>query len=267
LQFLVRQPDGQRRVGEIVRRIVPDAPVDGTVYVDTEGRPGRLPVRHLFSGGRTAPTLLLWIAFSMCFMLLIALVLWTPALLRQTGVETSQATLIVGLVNLGSVAGTALGGRLIDRFDPCIVLSLLFSVGAIGVSSLGYAIGSVTLLGLFAALSGFSLGAASSALLGVAVLIYPSIVRATGVGWAMALGRMGQAIGPLAIGALLAAGVAPNRIFLLWAVPALCAAAAAILLRWSGLGTAPAADGGVIRISRTALQAIPSNTQERREPL
>ncbi|WP_051334452.1 MFS transporter [Bradyrhizobium sp. Ai1a-2] len=245
LQFLVRQPDGQRKVSEIVRQIVPDAPTDGTFYVDCEQRPDRLPLRHLFTGGRGAPTLLLWIAFSMCFMLLIALVLWTPALLRQAGVDASQATLIVLLVNLGSVAGTALGGRLVDYFDPWIVLLLLFSIGAVGVSSLGYAIGSLTLLGLFAALSGASLGAASSALLGVAVLIYPSMMRATGVGWAMALGRTGQAIGPLVIGALLAGGVAPNRIFLLWAVPALFAAAAAMLLRWSGLGTAPAADGGL----------------------
>lgn len=267
LQFLVRQPDGQRKVSEIVRRIVPDAPADGIVYVDTEERPGRLPVRHLFSGGRAAPTLLLWISFFMCFMLLIALVLWTPALLREAGVDASQATLIVGLINLGSVAGTALGGKLVDRFDPSIVLLLLFSVGAIGVSSLGYAIGSVNLLGLFAALSGFSLGAASSALLGVAVLIFPSMMRGTGVGWAMAFGRMGQAIGPLVIGALLAGGVTPNRIFLIWAVPALCATAAAILLRWSGLRTAPAADRGLIANFPDDLRPITSKAKQRREPL
>jgi AAHS family 4-hydroxybenzoate transporter-like MFS transporter len=247
-----------------VRRIVPNMPADETVYVDTEERPpGRLPVRHLFSGGRAAPTLLLWIAFSMCFMLLIALVLWTPALLREAGVRASQATLIVGLVNLGSVAGTALGGRLVDRFDPCIVLVTLFGIGAIGVSSLGYAIGSVTLLGLFAALSGFSLGAASSALLGVAVLIYPSMMRATGVGWAMALGRMGQAIGPLVIAALLAGGFAPNRIFQCWAVPALCAAGAAMLLRWSGLRAAPAADHSSAAGFTDGLQPITNKSQHR----
>jgi AAHS family 4-hydroxybenzoate transporter-like MFS transporter len=262
LQFLLRQPDGQRRVGAIVRRIAPDAP-EGTVYVDTEERPGRLPVRHLFSGGRAAPTLLLWIAFSMCFMLLVALVLWTPALLREAGVGASQAILIVGLVNLGSVAGTALGGRLIDRFDPSIVLLLLFSIGAFGVASLGYGIGSMTLLGLSATLSGFSLGAASSALLGVAVLIYPSMMRATGVGWAMAHGRMGQAIGPLVIGALLAGGLAPNRIFLCWALPALCGAGAAILLRWSGLGTAHAADRGLVADFTDGLRPVANKTQQR----
>lgn len=263
LQFLIRRPDGQRRVGAIVRRIVPDAPADGTVYVDTEERPGRLPLRQLFSGGRAAQTLLLWIAFSMCFMLLIALVLWTPVLLREAGLSGPEATLIVGLVNLGSVAGTALGGRLVDRFDPCVVLPLLFLAGAFGVASLGYATGSVVLLRLFAALSGFSLGAASSGLLGVAVLIYPSMMRATGVGWAMALGRMGQAIGPLVIAALLSGGFAPNRIFQCWALPALCAAGAAMLLRWSGLRAAPAADHCSAAGFTDGLQPITNKSQHR----
>jgi AAHS family 4-hydroxybenzoate transporter-like MFS transporter len=217
----------------------------------------------LFSGGRAAPTLLLWTAFSMCFMLLIALVLWTPALLREAGVGASQAILIVGLVNLGSVAGTALGGRLVDRFDPCIILPLLFIAGAFGVASLGYATGSVALLGLSAALSGFSLGAASSGLLGVAVLIYPSMMRATGVGWAMALGRMGQAIGPLVIGALLAGGFAPRRIFLCWALPALCGAGAAMLLRRSGLRAAPAAGHGSAAGFTDGLQLITNKSQHR----
>jgi MFS transporter, AAHS family, 4-hydroxybenzoate transporter len=263
LQFLIRRPDGQRRVGAIVRRIVPDAPADGTVYVETEEGPGRLPLRQLFSGGRAAQTLLLWIAFSMCFMLLIALVLWTPVLLREAGLSGPEATLIVGLVNLGSVAGTALGGRLVDRFDPCVVLPLLFLAGAFGVASLGYATGSVVLLRLFAALSGFSLGAASSGLLGVAVLIYPSMMRATGVGWAMALGRMGQAIGPLVIAALLSGGFAPNRIFQCWALPALCAAGAAMLLRWSGLRAAPAADHGSAAGFTDGLQPITNKSQHR----
>jgi MFS transporter, AAHS family, 4-hydroxybenzoate transporter len=56
-------------------------------------------------------------------------------------------------------------------------------------------------------------------------------MRATGVGWAMTLGRMGQVAGPLIIGALLAGGFTANRIFLCCAVPALCAAGAVLLLR------------------------------------
>jgi MFS transporter, AAHS family, 4-hydroxybenzoate transporter len=235
LQLLLRRPDGQRIVAATVRRIGLDAPASGTIYIDTEERLDGFPLRHLFSGGRAIATLLLWVACFMCFALLVVLVLWTPALLRENGVGGAQAALVVGLVNLGSVAGTALGGRLVDRFNPSVVLPLLFIAGAFGVGPLGYVTGSVALLGVFAALSGFFLGAGSSGLLGVAVLIYPSVMRATGIGWAMALARMGQVTGPLTIGALLANGLTVDHIFLYCAVPALCAAGAAILLRWSGL--------------------------------
>jgi AAHS family 4-hydroxybenzoate transporter-like MFS transporter len=255
LQFLLRRPDGQRTVATAVRRIGLDVPANGTVYVDTEERLSGLPLRHLLSGGRAAPTLLLWIASFMCFALLIVLVLWTPALLREVGVGGAQAALVVGLVNLGSVAGTALGGRLVDRFDAYVVLPLLFIAGALAVWPLGYATGSVALLGLFAALSGFFLGAGSSGLLGVAALIYPSMMRATGIGWAMALGRMGQVAGPLAIGALLAGGLTVDRIFLSCTAPALCAAGAAILLRWSGLRAAFARDHARTRRSEPDARA------------
>jgi AAHS family 4-hydroxybenzoate transporter-like MFS transporter len=166
--------------------------------------------------------------------------------LRKAGVDGSQAALVVGLVNLGSVAGTALGGRLVDRFGFGIVLPLLFTVSALAVWPLGYVTGSVTLLSSFAALSGFALGAGSSGLLSVAVLTYPSMMRATGVGWAMAFGRMGQVIGPLVIAALLAGGFAPERIFLWCVAPALCAAGAMVLLRSLGPdltnGSQPAAN-------------------------
>jgi hypothetical protein len=50
----------------------------------------------------------------------------------------------------------------------------------------------------------------------------------------MAMGRMGQVVAPLTIGALLAKGLTVNRILLCCRVPALCAACAVALLRWSG---------------------------------
>jgi AAHS family 4-hydroxybenzoate transporter-like MFS transporter len=208
--------------------------MDDIFYLDIEPQHGRLPFRQLFSDGRFASTLLLWIACFMCFVLLIVLVLWTPALLRQAGVGGPQAVMIVALNNLGGVAGTTVGGRLVDRFDPNLVLPLLFIVAAFSVGASGYVADFFPLLKLLVTLSGFCLGAGASGLLSVAVLIYPSVIRATGVGWAMALGRMGQVTGPLVLGALVLRGFTISNIFLCCAIPALCAAAATALLRLSG---------------------------------
>ncbi|MFM0075904.1 MFS transporter [Paraburkholderia sediminicola] len=233
LPFLLRRDADQRTVRTIIERISRNAVPRDATYVDLEERIPGFPIRHLFSHGRTTATLLLWISFFMCFVLLIVLVLWTPALLRGAGVGEHAAALIVGLINLGSVVGTALGGRLVDRLVPARVLPALFICGALSVSPLGYVTGSPILLAFCATLSGFFIGGGSSGLLSLAVSTYPSAVRATGVGWAMALGRLGQVAGPLLVGAVLAGGFSINRIFLFSAVPALCAAAAIVLLKQS----------------------------------
>lgn len=234
LPFLLRRGANERMVHTIIERISRDCAKRDTTYVDLEERVAGLPIRYLFSQGRATATLLLWISFFMCFVLLIVLVLWTPALLHGAGVGEHAAALIVGLVNLGSVAGTGLGGRLLDRFVPARVLPGLFLCGALSVSPLGHVTGLPILLALCATLSGFFIGAGSAGLLSLAVSTYPSAMRATGLGWAMALGRLGQVAGPLAVGAVLAAGFSINRIFLFSAVPALCAAAAVVLLEQYG---------------------------------
>jgi AAHS family 4-hydroxybenzoate transporter-like MFS transporter len=233
LQVLMRRRNGQPRIAAILQRIEPAWKANEFEWTDAQQEQTAFPFMRLFSNGRTAPTLLLWIACFMCFVLLIVLVLWTPALLRQAGVSGSQASLIVGLVNLGSVAGTALGGRLVDRYGPTPVLPLLFTAGVFSVAAFGLVTNNVVWLAVFATLSGFMLGGGSSGLLSVAILIYPSEMRATGVGWAMALGRMGQVTGPLVIGALISNGLAVSSIFLSCAIPAATAAVAAALLQWT----------------------------------
>jgi AAHS family 4-hydroxybenzoate transporter-like MFS transporter len=232
LQFLLRRSDGQRAVATAIRAIGLPAPSVGTVYVATEEPPSGFPIQLLFFDGRVASTILLWIGSFMNFALLIVLVLWTPALLQKIGLGGEQAALVVGLNNLGAVAGTMLGGRLVDRFAPYVVLPLLFMAGALAVGSMGYAAASIPLLALFSALSGFFLGAATSGLLGVAVLIYPSMMRATGIGWVVALGRLGQVAGPLAVGALVASALSVEQVYLCCVMPALCAmGATAFLMR------------------------------------
>ncbi|BDB27525.1 MFS transporter [Cupriavidus sp. TA19] len=254
LPFLLKRKGGQDAVRAIVARIAgrSSAPDCNASYVDAEENVRGLPFRELLSGGRLASTLLLWTGFFMCFVLLIVLVLWTPALLRGEGVGEHDAALVVALINLGSVAGTAAGGRLVDRFGPYLTLPLLFMLGALSVSGLGYVTDSLAPLAIAATLCGVFMGAGSSGLLGLAVLSYPSGMRATGVGWAMALGRMGQVTGPLIVGALLASGFSIKTIFLCSAVPAAIAAAAILVLRVAQAATPAHGDAPA---ERTALPA------------
>jgi AAHS family 4-hydroxybenzoate transporter-like MFS transporter len=65
---------------------------------------------------------------------------------------------------------------------------------------------------------------------GVAAKFYPAAIRATGVGWALAVGRIGSIFGALIGGALLSIGIDNRTLFLVAAVPPLCAAIAYIAI-------------------------------------
>ena len=56
------------------------------------------------------------------------------------------------------------------------------------------------------------------------------MVRSTGVGWALGIGRIGSIVGPLVGGMMLARQVGPETLFSAAAVPALIACIAAFAL-------------------------------------
>ena len=65
---------------------------------------------------------------------------------------------------------------------------------------------------------------------------YPTAIRATGIGWALGIGRIGSILGPILGGVLLSYGDA-RRVFWAAAVPAVIAACAALGARNVALRT------------------------------
>ena len=65
----------------------------------------------------------------------------------------------------------------------------------------------------------------------MAVSLYSTGARTTGLGWASALGRAGSIVGPGIAGILIGLALPGKDILLLTAVPVLIAAACAVLLR------------------------------------
>ena len=83
-------------------------------------------------------------------------------------------------------------------------------------------------IAIFAA--GFCIVGGQIASNALAATYYPTAIRATGMGWALGIGRIGSIVGPLIGGAMLASHVEVETLFLVAAIPALLAAATALLL-------------------------------------
>jgi MFS family permease len=81
-----------------------------------------------------------------------------------------------------------------------------------------------------ALLLGIIANAAMAGLYAVGPPLYPTEVRATGMGWAIGIGRFGAILAPLASGRLLDHGWAPAQLYFLFSAPFAIAAVAMLLI-------------------------------------
>ena len=237
VRFLALTGRAHERVAELLGFIGPRAVfAPATQFVVHEPELAGIPVLHLFRDGRTLVTLLLWVVFFMSLLDLYFLSNWLPTVLNDLGASVSEAAAIGSMLQVGGVVGTFALGSIIDRFSfralALVYFIAVFAVGAIG--QLGHSVIFVT-MAIFAA--GFCIVGGQIAANALAATYYPTSVRATGVGWALGIGRVGSIIGPLVGGALLIAKWSPGSVFMAAAGAALCAAVAAFSLsRLAGMG-------------------------------
>ena len=251
VRFLSLAGDAPERVTALLRSIAPGTAFDaGTRFVVQEQHVAGLPVLHLFREGRTFVTLLLWVVFFMSLLDIYFLATWLPVVLNDLGASDSVAALIGAMLQVGGIAGTVVLGSLIDRFSfralALTYVVAVFAVGAIGQT--GHAAIPVS-VAIFVA--GFCVVGGQIGANALAAGFYPTSLRATGVGWALGIGRIGSIIGPLVGGLLLAAKWSASAVFLAAAAAALCASLAAFCLA----RLVRPFDGGAVVEQTTSLHA------------
>ena len=193
-----------------------------------------IPVGKLFSDGRSRITILLWIIFFANLMELYILTSWLPTTINAQGVDLYWAQIATALVQVGGIAGAFALAPLVDRHGPNLVLAAVFGTAALSIVVLGLAGTSVAVTLIAAFGCGIGTVGAQNCNNGIAAKFYPTEIRATGVGWALAVGRSGSILGPAVGGILLSTGLDIQNIFLVAIVPPLVAAGA-----YLAMGKAP----------------------------
>ena len=260
VRFLVLSGRAPRRVAELLGSISPKASfAPGAWFVVHEPELAGIPVLHLFRGGRTLVTLLLWVVFFMSLLDLYFLSNWLPTVLNDLGASVSKAAVIGSMLQVGGIVGTFALGSIIDRFS-FRALALLYFIAVFAVGAIGHLGHSAVLVTLAIFAAGFCIVGGQIAANALAAAFYPTAVRATGVGWALGIGRVGSIVGPLVGGALLSMKWSAAEVFMTAAAAAFCAALAAFSLsRLTGLGgngdgtaASPATFEGTLHPSTTA---------------
>lgn len=233
VRFLVAKGAPETKIAPIVNKIDANASVQEFIagLKDEQSSAAKgFSVFQLFREGRAPVTLLLWVAFFMNLLVMYFLVNWLPTLLKSAGLPLSMAILSTAILNLGGVIGAVVLGRMIDKLSPYIVLGSAYAASAAFIALLAFGGTNLTVLLVGAALSGFGVVGAQIGCNALTAAVYPTAIRATGVGWALGVGRIGAIVGPLVGGVLLAAGWGPQNLILLAVVPAVIASLAVFVL-------------------------------------
>src|SRR5207237_9628581 len=158
-----------------------------------------------------------------------------PAVLNSVGFSLSDAALIIGLNNIGSVIASAASGWAVHRGGAFRVLIPGFILGGLCLAWFGQATSSSATLSIASFLAGFFVGGTGTGLIAVAAGMYPTSIRSTGIGWAMGMGRVGQVFGPVLIGVLVGLGYKVGGIFYAAAVPCFIGALVLLFLYYARL--------------------------------
>ncbi|WP_407412433.1 MFS transporter [Acinetobacter sp.] len=252
LAFLVKQQKTEKALA-IVQKLSPEDKVTPqTVLVFNESKVPAASISALFKQGRLPGTLLFWLAFFMCLLMLYALGSWLPKLMMAAGYSLGSSLTFLLALNIGAVIGTAGGGMLADRFHIKPVIISMLTVGILALIGLGFN-SPQPVIYFLVSLAGASSVGCSILLYSYVAQFYPLAVRSTGLGWASGVGRMGAIVGPIVIGFLLGLELPHKFNFLAVAVPAVLAVIAIAFIR-------PAKEQEEVVITKASIEPIKQTT-------
>ena len=161
--------------------------------------------RALWSPALRARTAALWVVWFGVNFAYYGAFIWLPTLLVASGfslIRSFQFTLIITLAQLPGYLAAAV---LIEVWGRRLTLTVFLVGSAVGAMLFAAADGEGAVLAAGMLLSFFNLGA-WGALYAVTPELYPTLLRATGSGWAAGFGRIASILAPLAVPPLVAAG-------------------------------------------------------------
>jgi MFS transporter, AAHS family, 4-hydroxybenzoate transporter len=206
VRFAAVLPNGQAEAKRLLRKIKPELGAENDVeIVSDDPEAGKATVADLFKDGRGVPTLCLWVAFFMSLLNVYLAINWLPTSLNASGFTQTQASFMTTLYHVGGVIGTYAIGLLMHRLGAHRMVLVALLLAVIGF----YTFATVTDMTQWPTtailmLAGVGVIGAQVGVTALASMSYPVAMRATGLGWALGVGRVGSIVGP-AIGGFVVA--------------------------------------------------------------
>ena len=236
-RYLARVPDRWPQLRALLRRLGHQVGED-VVFMDSrEKAVARASVRELFVPDYRRDTLALCASYFFCLLSVYIGINWVPALLAGAGFDVGTASYGLSAFNLGGVAGAILGAIVIMRLGSRSSMLLMTAgsiAGAIVLARMTISPQSSFAVLAMLAWTGGLINAVQTTMYALAAHVYPTAIRATGVGTAVAFGRIGGVLSPIVGSWALESGGSPRYFGLIAATMAMTFVALAAIRRHIG---------------------------------
>ena len=174
---------------------------------------GKVSIKTLLKGDLKARTLFVWLAFFSVMAGQYFILTWTPKLLTMAGMSPEQGVSLGIILNFGGIFGAILMAFLTVRYKIHLVLSTFFAITAVFIIVFVLNSGNYMSAMWIAVLVGIFNNGCVAGMYALTNSTYETEIRATGVGSAISMGRLGGILSPLGAGYLLDGGVAPLNLY------------------------------------------------------
>jgi AAHS family 4-hydroxybenzoate transporter-like MFS transporter len=178
--------------------------------------------------------------FVLNMFILCLLVNWLPTLLTAQGWSSSKALQGAVMIQAGGVAGGLLLSWYVDKGQTVGAMISAYAITALAFGLFAVLPSSGASWWLLLLVVGSRISGGQFALSALSATYYPPIIRATGLGWASSVGRIGAILSPMAGGWILQMQIAPFVVLGLLVVPVAMCMAGVLMFR-SVFRSAPAA--------------------------
>jgi AAHS family 4-hydroxybenzoate transporter-like MFS transporter len=194
-RYLVRHLSRSRELAALLRRMGHDVPDQATFVRPADSTVRQPSLMSIFGRELRVDTLALWAAFFSCLFAVYLGFAWLPTILTGAGLPSTVASSGLTAFNLGGVVGALVGGKLLTRFGSRIIMVGMTAgavVCALVMSRMSITGQSAVLpILVMLTLTGGLINAVQTTMFALAAHVYPTAIRAGGVGTVVAFGRLG----------------------------------------------------------------------------
>ncbi|MFF1881698.1 MFS transporter [Pseudarthrobacter sp. NPDC058196] len=188
------------------------------------------PTRALFANGTGKTTILLWAITVLSLLTIFGVSTWLPQIMRTAGFGVGSSISFLLAYSVGAAVGTVLASVAGQKFGPGPLVVVGFASAAVALLLMS-ANPPAALMTVLAAVAGFGGLGTQNMINDYIAQFYPAATRATGLGWALAVGRIGAIAGPTYGALLVGLGGGVPVAAIAFAAPALLGAVLMLVLR------------------------------------